>query len=151
MVSDREVLPLDSYRIMSVNMKYKLLKIVFLVWTVLWVWFVLRELFVKDNINSYRLLFTRSLEGKHSYVMGDRLYEFLTFSAGKLPAGASYGFAGLEPGSIEIIRAVYYLYPLVEKKDPEYILVYSQPGFEREGYVLSSKMDESRYILKRKE
>ncbi len=131
-------------------MRYKLLKIAFLVWVVLWVWFVLRDLFLKDNINNYRLLFTRSLEGKHSYVMGDRLYEFLTFSAGKLPAGASYSFAGLEPGSIENIRAVYYLYPLIEKEDPEYILVYDRPGFEREGYVPKAKMDESRYILKKR-
>ncbi len=131
-------------------MRYKFLKIVFIVWVVLWVWFVIRDLFLKDNINSYRVLITRSLEGKHSYVTGDRLYEFLAFSTGKLPAGTSYNFVGFEPDSLENRRAVYYLYPLVQKKDPEYVLVYDRPGFEREGYILASKMDESRYILKRK-
>ena len=131
-------------------MKYRILKITFLVWVALWVWFVVRDLFLKDNINSYRVLLTRSLEGKHSYVTGDRLYEFLTFSAGKIPAGASYDFVGFAPESLENRRAVYYLYPLIEKEKPDYILVYDRPGFEEEGYALTAKMDESRYILKRK-
>ena len=117
----------------------------------MWVWFVVRDLFLKDNINSYRVLITRSLEGKHSYVTGDRLYEFLIFSSGKIPAGASYDFVGFAPESLENRRAVYYLYPRIQKESPEYILVYDQPGFEREGYALVSLMDESRYIIKRKE
>lgn len=132
-------------------MKYKILKIAFLVWMILWIWFVIRDLFLKDNINSYRVLITRSLEGKHSYVTGDRLYEFLAFSTGSLPAGASYNFTGIEPDSIENRRAVYYLYPLIQQENPDYILVYGRPGFEEEGYALAAKMDESRYILKRKE
>jgi hypothetical protein len=130
--------------------KHKLLKVAFLVWTVLWVWFVVRDLFLKDNFNSYRILLARSLDGKHSYVTGDRLYELLKFASGKIPAGSSYNFAGLEQDSIENKRAIYYLYPLIEKEDPEYILVYDKPGFEKKGYVLMEKMDESRYILRRK-
>lgn len=122
----------------------------FLVWVVLWIWFVVRDLFLKDNIDSYRVLLTRSLEGKRSYVTGDRLYEFLKFTAGKLPKEVFYNFIGLTPDSIENRRAVYYLYPLIEKEKPDYILVYDRPGFEEEGYALAAKMDESRYILKRK-
>lgn len=130
-------------------MKNNILKIAFLVWVILWIWFVVRDLFLKDNMNSYRVLITRSLEGKHSYVTGDRLYEFLQFSSGKLPAHVSYNIVGFEPESLENRRAVYYMYPLIEKDDPDYILVYDKPGFEKAGYVMDSKMDGSRYILKR--
>ena len=129
-------------------MRYKFLKIALLVWVALWIWFVVRDLFLKDNINSYRILFARPLEGKHSYVTGDRLYEFLAFSAAHLPPGFSYNFAGLEPDSIESRRAVYYLYPGLEKEGPDYILVYDRPGFKKEGYDLMIKLDGSRYILK---
>ena len=132
-------------------MRYKILKIIFLVWVVLWAWFVIRDLFLKANIHDYRFLFGRSLEGKHSYVTGDRLYEFLTFSAAQLPPGSSYSFVGLEPESIENRRAVYYLYPNLEKEDPDYILVYDSPGFKKEKYDLAIKLDESRYIFKKKE
>ncbi|MCX5686367.1 MAG: hypothetical protein NTW09_02745 [Candidatus Omnitrophica bacterium] len=103
-------------------MKNNIFKIAFAVWVVLWAWFLVRELFVKDNIDTYRALLQRSLEGKRSYVTGDKLYEFLMFCKGKMPDHSSYKIVGLEDGSIEKRRAVYYLYPHLESNEPAYIL-----------------------------
>ena len=117
---------------------------------ILWAWFVVRDLLLKDNLNDYRNLFARSsLEGKHSYVTGDRLYGFITFCAKTMPSGSSYKFAGLEEESIENRRAIYFLYPSIEKNDAEYILVYDRPGTAVKGYSMIKKLDDSRYILKK--
>lgn len=130
-------------------MKYRILKILFLVWMILWLMFVARELFVKSNIADYRALLSRTLEGKRSYVTGDRLYDFLTFCRKNLPPDAAYELAGVEDGSIEKRRAVYYLYPALESRDPEFILFYDIAGPARGGYEKSASMDGSRYILKK--
>ncbi len=133
----------------NVRLKYKILKVIFAVWVALWAWFIIRELFVKDNIDSYRALLKRPLEGKRSYVTGDRLYEFLTFARSVIPDGATYKFAGIEEGSIERIRAAYYLYPRIESAAADYIIVYGASNFHDERYVMLKGMDSSRYILKR--
>jgi len=103
-------------------MKNNIFKIALLVWIVLWAWFIVRDLFVKDNIETYKVLITRDLDGKRSYVTGDKLYEFLKFCRNNMPDGSSYKTVGLEEGSIEKRRAVYYLYPNLESSEPEYIL-----------------------------
>ena len=88
-------------------MKNNIFKIAFGVWVILWAWFLIRELFVKDNIDTYRALLQRSLEGKHSYVTGDRLNEFQTSCRNKMPEGSSYKIVGLEEGSLDKRRAAY--------------------------------------------
>lgn len=105
-------------------MKYGILKIVFAVWVGLWGFFFARELFIKDNLRDYRTLVTRNLEEKHAYVTGERLYDFLNSCKENLPERATYRLDGVEDGSIEKRRAVYYLYPLLESSDPDFILVY---------------------------
>lgn len=131
-------------------MKYKILKIVFVIWIILWIAFTVRELFRKGYFWDYKILVSRSLDGKRSYVTGDKLYGFLTFSNNVLPGGASYGWIGVEDGSIDKRRATYYLYPHLEKDNPDFILVYAEAHLSREGYGLFAKLDETRYILKRK-
>ena len=103
-------------------MRRNIFKIAFFVWAGLWAWFLVRELFVKDNIDTYKALLQRSLEGKRSYVTGDRLYEFLTFCRNKMPERSSYKIVGLEEGSLDKRRAAYYLYPDLETSEPSYIL-----------------------------
>ncbi len=105
-------------------MRYTILKIAFAVWVGLWLLFIARELFVKDNLRDYRTLATRTLEEKHAYVTGDRLYGFLKSCKENLPPRATYRLIGIEEGSIEKRRAVYYLYPLIESSDPDFILAY---------------------------
>lgn len=130
-------------------MKDKILKIIFLVWVVLWVWFIIRGLFLKGEIKSYKALLSRSLEGKYSYVTGDRLYEFFMFCNKNIPENSRYSFMGLEKTGLDERRGVYYLYPRIEAKDPDYILVYGTSVAVPEGYHILIKLDDLRYILKK--
>ena len=125
--------------------------ILFAVWLVLWAWFLVRDIFLKGNIKSYKILLTRSLEGRRSYVTGDSLYEFLAFCNKNLPEGSGYSLMGPEKGSIDRIRAGYYLYPRIETSEPQYILVYGAPDIKVKGYGLLVKLDDNRYILRKVE
>ena len=104
----------------------------FTAWVIIWISFNAREIFAKGGLNDYRNLLSRTLDGKRSYVTGDRFYAFLVSCNERLPDGAEYELAGVEEGSHDRRRAVYYLYPHMEKKDAEYLL------------------DAGRYILKRR-
>jgi hypothetical protein len=128
-------------------MKNNILKVIFLVWVVLWASFIMRELFKKGYFYDYEILVQRSLEGKRSYVTGDRLYEFLTFCNKNLPRGASYDIYGLKTVSVDIRRAVYYLYPHLQNSDhPDFILIFEYPNPPK-GYKIFVKLDNDRYIL----
>ena len=107
-------------------MKQTLIKTLFIVWVVLWIGFLARELFVKNNIRDYKTLLTRTLEGKHAYVTGDRLYEFLTYCKTQMPERSAYNIIGMDEGALESRRAVYYLYPNVSSTDPNFIIDISQ-------------------------
>jgi len=131
-------------------MTKKTFKLLFYVWIVVWLAFTIRELFVKGSIREYGVLLSRSYEGKHSYVTGDRLYEFLVFCTKAMPKGSSYRLIGLGEGSLEKRRAVYYLYPHLESEKPDYILAYDLPKAPGPGYEISAGLDDGRYILKRK-
>jgi hypothetical protein len=132
-------------------MKYKIFKAIFLIWIVLWLFFIARELFIKGAIEDYKELLLRSLEGKRSYVTGDKLYEFLTFCNENLPPDATYGLEGVEEDSLDKRRAVYYLYPHLEKKTPAFVLVYGKAHITKDGYRLYRRLDETRYMLKKED
>jgi hypothetical protein len=127
------------------------LKAAFIVWVLLWAWFTFRELFVKGKFECYRTLLSRSYEGKHSYVAGDRLYEFVMFCDQRLPKDASYDIKGLvrDKGLLDMNRAVYYLYPRIRRPDSAYILVYDEDMPAPDGYKLFDGLDSKRYILRR--
>lgn len=132
--------------------KYKILKYAFAIWVILWFFLTARELFIKDKINDYKILLSRSLEGKRSYVTGDSFYEFLTFCKNSMPEGATYGLLILGEGfdrSIYKRRASYYLYPDMERDEPNFILVYDEPDVKMAGYRMFAKLKGNRYILKR--
>jgi hypothetical protein len=103
-------------------MKRNILIILFIVWVVLWIGFFARELFVKKNINDYKALLTRTLEGKHAYVTGDKLYEFLVYCKSRMSENSTYKIEGLEEGDLESRRAVYYLYPHLRSADPDFVI-----------------------------
>jgi len=130
-------------------MKDRILKAAFLVWVVLWAWFAVRDFFLKGNVKSYEVLLSRTAEGKRSYVTGDRLYEFLTFCRSAIPENATYLSKGLEKDSIDERRAVYYLYPMMESNDPDYIIVFDITYAPDRNYIIHKKLDDLRYILKR--
>lgn len=130
----------------------KIFTIVFAVWVVLWAVFFLRELFFKKNFQDYRILISRSLEGKRSYVAVDNFYQFVMFCKSKMPERSTYALRALEENfdwSIYKRRAIYYLYPYTESEDPEFILIYNEPNVIKDGYKLFDKLDAKRYMLKK--
>ena len=104
------------------NMKSNILKIIFIVWVAMWIGFFARELFVKNNIRDYTALLSRTLEGKHAYVTGDKLYSFLVDCKKRMPPSATYKITGIEEGELDSRRAVYYLYPNVISSEPDFII-----------------------------
>jgi hypothetical protein len=130
-------------------MKKNILKILFLIWVIMWASFTVRELVGKGQLKEYKTLAKLSLEGKYAHITGKELYELIALANNTLPEGSSYKLIGLEEGSIEKRRAAYYLYPAIEKEDAGYILIYNTPGFSAEGYDEFKKLDDSRSILKK--
>jgi len=99
-----------------------ILKVLFVVWIALWIGFFARELFVKNNIRDYTALLSRTLEGKHAYVTGDKLYGFLAYCKKNMTDNATYKLVGFDEGALERRRAVYYLYPNIENRDPDFVI-----------------------------
>lgn len=130
-----------------------LLRLVFVVWVVLWVNFMIRDLTKGGGFKEYKALLSRNAEGKVSYVYGDRLFEFLKFSKANLPKGAAYDTVGTELSvrdSADSRRAVYYLYPHMKVSGAEYLLVFDMPGYIRPGYDIFKVLDDRRFILHKK-
>ena len=128
-------------------MRNNIFKLILAAWIVLWISFAAREIFVKNNLRDYKVLLSRPLDGKRSYVTGDRLYEFLSFCNDKLPSVSSYRWVKADKEDLGRRRATYYLYPHIEKEDSDFILVYDDPGFKDAGYGVFAKLDGQRYIL----
>ena len=109
----------------------------------------MREIFIKNNLREYKVLISRSFEGKRSYVTGDSLYEFLVFCNDKLPEGAAYKWTKTDKPDHARRRATYYLYPHLESEDAEFVLVFDDLFSARTDYGIFSKLDDTRYILKK--
>ncbi len=129
--------------------KKKVARIVFGIWLFLWVLFLIRPYVKNDLYREYKVLFSRSLDGKRAYVTGDSLYEFILFCKEAVPLPSSYRIIGLEKQPHAERRVIYYLYPHIESATPEYIFVYDQETFMYNGYTFFKQLDERRYILKR--
>ncbi|MBN2453514.1 MAG: hypothetical protein JXB40_04555 [Candidatus Omnitrophica bacterium] len=106
-------------------------KAFFAAWVALWLAFLARELVVKNNIRDYAALLSRDIEGKHAYVTGDKLYAFLDYCKNNIPENGTYSITGMEEGSIERRRAVYYLYPRMESSDPGFIVDISEYALKK--------------------
>lgn len=134
---------------LQIKMK-TILKLAFIVWIALWMIFFIRELFLKNNFKDYKILLSRTLEGKQSYVTVDKFYELLSLCKKNMPEGSTYAFRVLEGNfdwSIYKTRAAYYLYPDIESDDPQFIIVYNEPNVMKEGYRIYGKLDDNRYLL----
>lgn len=118
-------------------------------WIIIWAIFLIRPVFKKDLIRDYSYLSRLSTEGKAAYVTGPRLYEFIRVCNQSMPKSSSYEVVGIEKDSLEHRRMRYYLYPNIEKEDPEFLLVYGNKDYERKGYKIFKILDLNRYILRR--
>ncbi|MBI4974676.1 MAG: hypothetical protein HZC19_02570, partial [Candidatus Omnitrophica bacterium] len=103
----------------------------------------------KKYLNGYRILIARNEEGKRAYTYGEGLFEFLSFCKSSLPSLASYDLVGIEAGSLDSRRSIYYLYPHIKIENADYLLVFNKPDFKKTGYNLYKRLDNSRFILKR--
>lgn len=128
-------------------MKKSLYIVLIMAWVILWVTFTMRELVVKKNMSDYAALFSMPLECKHAYVTGEKLYEFINFSNARLPENVSYRLIGIEDGSIDQRRAVYYLYPHMQKDDADFLLVFNGSHYAEKHYRRFAELDSERCIL----
>jgi hypothetical protein len=124
-------------------------RIILAVWVIIWAIFLVRPLFKKDLIGDYSNLSKLSTEGKRAYVTGPELYEFIRVCNQSMPKPSSYGVIGIKKDSLEHRRVRYYLYPNVEKEEPEFLLIYGTKNYAREGYKVFKILDLDRYILRR--
>ena len=134
----------------AVKVRKNIFRIILIIWVILWVNFIARDLFRKGYIRDYRALIKRDAEGKRSYTYGDRFYEFLKFAKSTIQGKSDYEFVGVDDGSLASRRGIYYLYPCLKKEGPEYLLVYNVPGYRRDGFSLYAKLDNERFILKKR-
>ncbi len=118
-------------------------------WIIIWAIFLVRPFFKKDLMRDYSNLSRLSTEGKRALVTGLELYEFIGVCNQSIPKPSSYEVIGIEKDSLEHRRARYYLYPNVEKKEPEFLLVYGTKNYVREGYKIFRILDPDRYILRK--
>lgn len=132
-------------------MKNNILKVLFIIWIILWVFFNVREVFLKSNLHDYKMLLSASLEEKRAYVTGNRLYEFLVFCNSKLPPEAAYRWLKTDKEELARRKATYYLYPHLEAEDAPFLLIYDNGDVLKNGYSLFAALDNNRYILEKME
>lgn len=126
------------------------IKIVIAIWIILWINFIIRDLFVRGTFYDYVSLIKRNENERRAYVYGDDFYQFLEFSKRELPSYATYDLISVEDLSLKYRRAVYYLYPLLESRAAEYLLVYNKSEYSNLHYRLFARHDDTGVILRKK-
>lgn len=106
------------------EMNKKIFYILLTVWIILWINFIARDLFKRGDLRDYRALIEKDAEGKRAYTYGEQFYKFLKFVKQEIPEGESYKLVGVKNLSLAHRRAVYFLYPALEKENPGYVAYY---------------------------
>jgi len=132
-------------------MKARLIIALIFIWVILWVNFLTRDLYRRGHLKDYIVLASSDAVEKHAYTYGEDYYKFLNFAKTTIPEGAFYDFVGIHNSSLNARRGMYYLYPCLKSKTPEYILVYKPVKlYVKRGFRLHALLDKERFILKRK-
>lgn len=110
------------------------IRIMLVVWLVLWLLFLIRE-DKDDQYKALKYLYSHGYNQSVSYVVGDKLNDLILYAGRDMPEGSTYDIKGFSKFSIGEVRARYYLWPYVRvHKDPDYIIVYgssaSEVGYE---------------------
>jgi hypothetical protein len=129
--------------------KKLIIRIILAAWIIIWVIFLIRPYFKKGILSEYTSLLKLSTEEKRAHITGEELYAFMKFCKDSVKEPATYRMIGIEDYSIEHRRLRYYLYPFIEKEDPEYLFVYKTKGFSRQGYRMFKRVDAETYILRK--
>lgn len=130
-------------------MKQRLAYLALAIWIILWALFTVRPYFKKDLLGEYRLLARASAEEKHALITGKGLYELIELYTHSIPPPSTYWLIDIEPGSLEYRRAVYYLYPHIEWREAEFIIVSQTKAVAVPGYEPFKSLDAERYILRK--
>jgi len=117
-------------------------------WIILWANFIGRDLIKRKRLKDYVVLAGSNAEEKYAYTYGKRFFELLEFGKKHIPEDAKYKFLGIERFSLASRRGIYYMYPSLEGKVTDYILVYEGKQ-DIPGFRLFKKLDNKRFILKR--
>ena len=125
------------------------IRVLIVIWIAVWALFLVRPYFKKGLWKEYSALVGLSIEGKRAFVTGNELYDFIRFCNDSIKPHSSYRIIGLEEDPLSYRRAVYYLYPNIDKEGPEFLLVYRRAGVSCEGYRLFKKLTEDGYILRK--
>ena len=135
-------------------------RVVLGIWIYLWILFSIIPYFThKDPRAGSAALIALSPSGKKIHLLGASLYEFIQFCHKSVPGSARYYLAGVNPGELLYVQALYELYPHVtyfrsppkDAPPPDYIFAYDQEQFYVPGYELYKRLDDRRFILKRTE
>jgi len=126
-----------------------IIRILIVIWIAVWALFLVRPYFKKGLWKEYSALMRLSLDDKRAFVAGHELYGFIRFASGSIGPHSSYKIIGLEDDPLSYRRAVYYLYPNIDREDPEFLLVYGKAGVSYEGYGLFKALTDDEYILRK--
>lgn len=129
--------------------KKMIVRVILAAWVIIWAVFLIRPFFAKGILTEYSVLLKLSSEGKRAYVTGPRLYEFIKFCKTFLKSRSTYKVIGVEDLSLDHRRVRYYLYPNLENRSADFILVYKVKDFQQSGYKMFKILDSERYILKK--
>lgn len=129
--------------------KYIAVRAVLAVWIFIWALFLVRPFFKKDLLKEYSILLRSSAKEKRATTFGAQFYGFLQFCKTSLPPLSTYKIIGLEKQPLDYRRAVYCLYPNIDREGPEFLLVYNVDNFSIDGYAPYKSMGPAGYILRR--
>lgn len=132
---------------MKLKKQYIIFSIVIL-WVILWINFIARDLFKKKYFIHYKTLFFSSPRGKVAYTYGKDFFELLEYTKQNISETETYGFQGVPKFSIEMRRAVYYMFPSLQSSNPDYIMVYDG-RYNIPNYYIIKKLDNEMALLKR--
>ena len=129
--------------------KKLIVRIVLIIWVIIWAVFLVRPFFKKSLIKEYSVLLKLPIEAKRAYVLGEDLHRFVAFCSDSITGRFSYKVVGLDEDSIECRRIKYYLYPSVTSKEQDFILVYKTSNFSQKGYRPFKFLNPETFILER--
>ena len=98
----------------------KIWKAVFTIWIVIWLLFIVRG-FAKGEFKRFKALCRADIEQKKEYILGKGFKAFIDDCIKTIPEAGTYKIVGELDGHSRH-RLIYYLYPRVESKNPDYVL-----------------------------
>ena len=118
-------------------------------WIPIWAFFLGWPLFKNPSILVQSLSLLRAdAETRRAWAYGEGFDTFLRFCKSRLPEGSRFRLVGVDYGSIDKVRAYYFLYPSIVDEHAEFILVYQTPGYRYDNTSLYGLLNPGCFILR---